>query len=84
MIHTIREAGPRALLLELETLDEVLACHQQLASTPLQGQVDAVAAARTILLRFVSRRALRAAGRLFQCLRSASSRRRMPVMWSSR
>jgi len=61
MIHTIREAGPRALLLELETLDEVLACHQQLASTPLQGQVDAVAAARTILLRFVSRRALRAA-----------------------
>jgi len=61
MIHTIREAGPRALLLELETLDEVLACHQQLASSPLPGQVDAVAAARTILLRFTSRPALRAA-----------------------
>ena len=61
MIHTIREAGPRALLLELETLDEVLACHQQLAASPLPGQVDAVAAARTILLRFTSRPALRAA-----------------------
>ncbi|WP_218221955.1 carboxyltransferase domain-containing protein [Nesterenkonia sp. Act20] len=61
MISAIREAGPRALLLELATLDEVLACHQQLTTAPLPGQVDAVAAARTVLLRFASRPALREA-----------------------
>lgn len=61
MISAIREAGPRALLLEFETLDHVLACHQQLRLEPLPGQVEAVAAARTILLRFTARPALRQA-----------------------
>ncbi|GAA1144527.1 carboxyltransferase domain-containing protein [Nesterenkonia lutea] len=61
MISAIREAGPRALLLEFETLDQVLACHQQLRREPLAGQVEAVAAARTILLRFTARFALREA-----------------------
>lgn len=61
MISPIREAGPRALLLEFETLDQVLACHQQLRREPLPGQVEAVAAARTILLRFSTRAALRQA-----------------------
>lgn len=61
VIRGIREAGPRSLLLEFGTLDDVLACHQQLTRVPLEGQVDAVAAARTILLRFVSRSAVRAA-----------------------
>ncbi|PRZ18527.1 5-oxoprolinase subunit B/C family protein [Nesterenkonia sandarakina] len=61
MISAIREAGPRALLLEFETLDQVLACHQQLRRDPLPGQVEAVAAARTILLRFTARAALRQA-----------------------
>lgn len=61
MIRGVREAGPRSLLLEFGTLDDVLACHQQLSRMPLEGQVDAVAAARTILLRFVSRSAVQAA-----------------------
>lgn len=61
MISAIREAGPRALLLQLQSLDDVLACHQQLTSAPFRGQVDAVAAARTVLLRFSSRPALREA-----------------------
>lgn len=61
LIRGLREAGPRALLLEFGTLDDVLACHQQLTRAPLQGQTDAVAAARTILLRFSSRPAVRAA-----------------------
>ncbi|GGE71726.1 carboxyltransferase domain-containing protein [Nesterenkonia cremea] len=61
LIRGLREAGPRSLLLEFATLDDVLACHQQLTGTPLEGQVDAVAAARTILLRFTSRTAVRAA-----------------------
>lgn len=61
MIRAIREAGPRALLLEFETLDQVLTWHQQLRRDPLPGQVEAVAAARTILLRFTARHALREA-----------------------
>ncbi|GAA1167927.1 carboxyltransferase domain-containing protein [Nesterenkonia sandarakina] len=61
MISSVREAGPRALLLEFQTLDEVLACHQQLRREPLPGQLEAVAAARTILLRFTARPALRQA-----------------------
>ena len=60
LIRGLREAGPRALLLEFATLDDVLACHQQLTTSPLEGQIDAVAAARTILLRFSSRAAVRA------------------------
>ncbi|MBO0594075.1 carboxyltransferase domain-containing protein [Nesterenkonia sp. E16_7] len=61
MIRAIREAGPRALLLEFDTLDQVLTWHQQLRRDPLPGQVEAVAAARTILLRFTARPALREA-----------------------
>ena len=61
LIRGLREAGPRSLLLEFATLDDVLACHQQLTRSPLEGQIDAVAAARTILLRFISRTAVRAA-----------------------
>lgn len=61
LIRGLREAGPRALLLEFATLDDVLACHQQLTTSPLEGQIDAVAAARTILLRFSCRASVRAA-----------------------
>ncbi len=68
VIRGLREAGPRALLLEFAALDDVLACHQQLTGTPLEGQADAVAAARTILLRFTSRTALRAAREVLSVL----------------
>ncbi|MGQ7787965.1 5-oxoprolinase subunit B/C family protein [Nesterenkonia sp. K-15-9-6] len=48
----LRDAGPRALLLEFDGLDDVLAHHQHLSRHPLPGQREAVAAARTLLLRF--------------------------------
>ncbi|GAA1185287.1 carboxyltransferase domain-containing protein [Nesterenkonia xinjiangensis] len=57
----IREAGPRALLLEFADLEQVLAHHQHLTRNPLPGQREAVAAARTILLRFEDPRAARRA-----------------------
>lgn len=55
MITGIRPAGRLGLLLELESLDDVLAVHQHLKAHPLEGQVDAVAAARTIMLTFTHR-----------------------------
>jgi KipI family sensor histidine kinase inhibitor len=48
----IRWAGPRALLVELSDLNSVLAFHSRLLAEPLPGQLDAVAAAATVLLKF--------------------------------
>ncbi|MGW9402848.1 5-oxoprolinase subunit B/C family protein [Arthrobacter sp. NPDC055585] len=52
----IRPAGTRALLVELGSLTDVVALHTQLKAHPLPGQVDALAAATTVLVRFASRR----------------------------
>lgn len=57
----IRWAGPRALLIEFDTLDSVLALHRQLSEHPLAGQVDVLAAARTVLAVFDSRLSARKA-----------------------
>lgn len=54
-ITGIRWAGPRAWLVELNDLASVLALHQHLAANPLPGQLDAVAAAATLLVKFSSR-----------------------------
>ena len=51
----IRWAGPRALLIELDSLDSVLALHARLLASPPAGQVDVLAAARTVLTIFDSR-----------------------------
>ncbi|MHC6223024.1 5-oxoprolinase subunit B/C family protein [Arthrobacter sp. MMS24-S77] len=48
----IRWAGPRALLVELSGLGSVLAFHSRLLAEPLPGQLDAIAAAATVLLKF--------------------------------
>ncbi|MER1995566.1 MAG: 5-oxoprolinase/urea amidolyase family protein [Arthrobacter sp.] len=55
-ITGIRPAGTRALLVELSSLADVVALHTQLKANPLRGQVDALAAATTVLVRFASRR----------------------------
>ncbi|MCX2747324.1 5-oxoprolinase/urea amidolyase family protein [Arthrobacter sp. MI7-26] len=47
-----RWAGPRALLVELSDLASVLAFHSRLLAEPLPGQLDAIAAAATVLLKF--------------------------------
>lgn len=54
-ITGIRWAGPRALLVELTDLASVLALHHRLIAAPFPGQLDAVAAAATVLVKFSSR-----------------------------
>jgi KipI family sensor histidine kinase inhibitor len=60
-ITGIRWAGPRALLVELTDLGSVLALHARLLAEPLPGQLDAVAAAATVMLKFASAADARAA-----------------------
>ena len=55
-ITGIRWAGPCAWLVELTDLASVLALHQRLIAEPFPGQLDAVAAAETLLVKFSSRR----------------------------
>ncbi|WP_233548686.1 5-oxoprolinase subunit B/C family protein [Galactobacter valiniphilus] len=45
-------AGPSALLLEVEGLAAAMAWHAELLARPLPGQLEALAAATTVLLRF--------------------------------
>lgn len=59
----IRRVGSRAVLLERDSLGEVMDAHAALTHAPLPGQIDAVAAARTVLLTFDSPRAAREAAR---------------------
>ncbi|WP_026204908.1 5-oxoprolinase subunit B family protein [Actinomycetospora chiangmaiensis] len=46
-----RPCGDTGLLVELDSLDEVLALHADLAADPPSGTVDLVPAARTVLVR---------------------------------
>ncbi len=59
----VRWAGPRAVLVELDSLDAVLSLHARLRENPLPGQVDALAAAQTVLVVFESRTHARSARR---------------------
>lgn len=57
MTHSpVRWVGTQALLIERDTLDDVLALHAALRDTPLPGQVDLVPAARTLLVKYDSHR----------------------------
>jgi len=49
-IQEIRPAGDRAVLVQLGSLSDVLRVQHALAQHPLDGQVDVVAAARTVLV----------------------------------
>ena len=51
MTRTVRPCGDTGLLVELDSLDEVLGLHAALAAAPPEGVVDLVPAARTVLLR---------------------------------
>ncbi|GAA1114688.1 5-oxoprolinase/urea amidolyase family protein [Arthrobacter flavus] len=57
----VRWAGPRALLIQLESLESVLAVHAHLQRHPLRGQVEVLAAAQTVLAVFDSGASARAA-----------------------
>ena len=64
----IRPAGTRALLVELGSLADVTALHAQLKAHPLPGQVDVLAAAATVLVRFAGRRETVTAAGLIEAL----------------
>ena len=49
--RTLRPCGDSGLLVEVDTLEEVLGLHAALAADPPDGVVDLVPAARTVLLR---------------------------------
>lgn len=51
MTRSLRPCGDTGLLVELDTLSEVLGLHAALAADPPEGVVDLVPAARTVLLR---------------------------------
>lgn len=74
-IEGIRQAGPRALLVELTDLNSVLALHARLIAEPLPGQLDAVAAAATVLLKFATAAEARAASAAVPQLDLASAGR---------
>ncbi|MBP2437673.1 KipI family sensor histidine kinase inhibitor [Microbacterium amylolyticum] len=57
----MRRAGERGLLLEAPSLAGVMALHARLLAEPLAGQLDAVAAARTVLVTFQTARHARRA-----------------------
>ncbi|WP_432924814.1 5-oxoprolinase subunit B family protein [Microbispora sp. CA-135349] len=48
----VRRCGERAVLVELDRLEEVVALYDALAAEPPPGVVDVVPAARTVLVRF--------------------------------
>ncbi|PYI68473.1 urea amidolyase [Arthrobacter livingstonensis] len=52
-------AGTRAVLVELSGLESVLALSARLTESPLPGQLDVLAAAETVLVKFDSRAAAR-------------------------
>lgn len=51
----LRWAGTRTLLLEMDTLEDVVALHARLADSPLPGQIEVLAAAATVMLAFDTR-----------------------------
>lgn len=57
----IHRVGSRAVLVDLPDLGTVMAWHAELSRNPLPGQIDVVAAARTLLLSTDSPRAARRA-----------------------
>lgn len=69
----IRWAGPRALLVELDSLEAVLALHARLLADPHAGQVDVLAAARTVLAVFDSRAHAGAARKVLEDLETGEA-----------
>lgn len=52
MSHTVSPVGTRAVIVDLPDLDTVMSWHASLVASPLPGQVEAIAAARTVLVCF--------------------------------
>lgn len=72
----VRPMGERAVLLTLPSLEDVLDWHAELRERPLPGQREALAAARTVLLRFAEPLDARAALAVLGDRNPASAARR--------
>ena len=57
----IHFVGTRALLIDLDGLEQVMAWHAALSAKPLKNQVDCIAAATTLLITFEAPNSARAA-----------------------
>ncbi len=68
-METLLRVGQRALLAEFGSAAEVLAFHRHLSAKPLTGQLEAIPAARTVLLSFRTRLQAREAQRQLRRIR---------------
>ncbi|MEX3563033.1 5-oxoprolinase/urea amidolyase family protein [Corynebacterium phoceense] len=68
----IHPVGTRALLIDLDGLDQVMTWHGALESEPLRDQVDCIAAATTLLLTFETPNAAAEAARFLPSFEPAS------------
>src|SRR5689334_14982314 len=56
VLHTVRDYGDQALLIELDSTAEVLAATDAIRSAELPGVLDIVPAARTVLVKLANPR----------------------------
>ncbi|MDO5031118.1 urea amidolyase family protein [Corynebacterium sp.] len=68
----IHPVGTRALLVELDGLEQVMTWHEALSHRPLKDQVDAIAAATTLLLTFETPNSAHAAAEFLQDFQPAA------------
>ena len=69
MSRDIKRVGTRALMIDLDSLEEVMDFYGALNSSPLERQTDVVAGARTVLVTFDSTSAAKKAAEFLRtCL----------------
>ena len=75
---TIHKVGTRALLLDLDGLNQVMSWHAALTREPLEAQVDCIAAATTLLITFSSPNAASRAANKLESFAPGSARAANP------
>ena len=75
---TIHPVGTRAMLIDLDGLDQVMSWHAELSAHPLPHQVDCIAAATTLLVTFDAPRAAELAAEQLAEFQPTKAGRREP------
>ena len=73
----IHPVGTRALLIDLDGLNQVMDYHAALSARPLKNQVDCIAAATTVLLTFETPDSARHAANFLEDFTPRSEERRV-------